>query len=72
MPARRRNRKDREHRITDAAVAAFKAGDYHGLHAALGLKPWQPSPLDPPCVADNVDHRALADGLRQELEKATG
>ncbi|MDB5825739.1 MAG: hypothetical protein JWR21_4443 [Herminiimonas sp.] len=72
MPVRRRNRKDREHRITDAAVAAFKADDYHALHAALGLTPWQPSPLDQPCVADNVQHRVLADRLRRELERAAG
>jgi hypothetical protein len=32
-------------RITPEAVAAWKRADFMALHRALGLKPWQPSPL---------------------------
>jgi len=45
MPVKRRLGKAREHRITPEAVAAFMAGDFTRLHRALGLKPWEPSPL---------------------------
>lgn len=45
MPVKRRLSKIRDHRITDEAVEAFEAGDYLALHHALGLKPWEPSPL---------------------------
>ena len=34
------------HRITPEAVAAFDVGDWMALHRALGLRPWQASPLD--------------------------
>jgi hypothetical protein len=37
--------KSRQYRLTPAAIEAFKAGDYHRLHQALGLGPWEPSPL---------------------------
>jgi hypothetical protein len=45
MPVKKRISKQREWRITQEAVEAFKAGDFHALHRALGLKPWEPSPL---------------------------
>ncbi len=45
MPVKRRVSKATSHRITPSAVAAYEAGDYIALHLALGLKPWQPSPL---------------------------
>jgi hypothetical protein len=32
--------------VTPEAVEAFAAGDWSALHDALGLKPWQESPLD--------------------------
>src|SRR5262245_17999477 len=32
-------------RITPRAVAAWKAADFGALHSALGLKPWECSPL---------------------------
>lgn len=44
MPTKRRTPL-REHRITEAAVAAFKAGDEDALHHALALKPWEASPF---------------------------
>jgi hypothetical protein len=34
------------HRITPAAVQAFRRGDALRLHEVLGLKRWQVSPLD--------------------------
>ena len=45
MPVKRRVAKVLEHRITDDAVAAYRAGDDLALFRALGLKPWDCSPL---------------------------
>lgn len=45
MPLKRRIVKVNNHRITSAAVEAYRAGDFHGLHSALNLRPWQRSPL---------------------------
>ncbi len=45
MPVKLRTPKARAHRITPAAIDAYVAGDYLGLHRALGLRPWEPSPL---------------------------
>lgn len=46
MPTKRKNltRKSTV-RITRDALEAFEKGD-HALHRALGLKPWEISPLD--------------------------
>lgn len=46
MPIKRRISKGREYRVTREAVEAFGKGDVVTLHGALGLKPWQPSPLE--------------------------
>ena len=80
MPVKRRVQKSRAHRITPEAVAAFTAGDHCALHRALGLKPWEASPVDP-----NIEHLEApmggqawreswprAQALRKELEKACG
>ena len=45
MPIKRRLAKGRAHRITPEAITAFVAGDAIRLHRALGLRPWQPSPM---------------------------
>ncbi len=45
MPVKRRLIKGRVHRITPEAIEAFAAGDFLALHQALGLKPWEVSPL---------------------------
>jgi hypothetical protein len=45
MPLKRRHAKSRAHRVTPEAIEAFRARDFLALHRALGLKPWQPSPL---------------------------
>jgi len=45
MPVKIRKSKARDHRITEEAVAAFIARDYQALHHALGLPPWEESPL---------------------------
>ena len=78
MPTKRRVAKGREHRITRAALEAFTAQDMLGLHRALGLRPWQPSPLDadtpePPAWAGTLwaDGWGLAHDLRGKLEAMT-
>jgi hypothetical protein len=45
MPVKRRASKQLRHRITPEAIAAYRAGDYMRLHRALGLMPWECSPL---------------------------
>ena len=45
MPVKRRLDKSRPHRITPEAVEAYRAGDFLALHHALGLRPWECSPL---------------------------
>jgi len=39
--------------FNDPTVEAFKAGDPMRLHRALGLRPWEMSPLD---VSDKLPH----------------
>ena len=76
MPTKRRIAKGRDNRITPEAVAAFATGDWMELHRALGLKPWQPSPLDtdtpePPPHAQKgpwAEAWPLAFDLRGKLE----
>ena len=46
MPVKRRSAKVRDHRITPEAVLAYESGDSSSLHRALGLKPWDLSPLE--------------------------
>ncbi len=46
MPVKARRHKIRNHRITPEAVDAFRSADELTLHRALGLKPWEASPLD--------------------------
>ena len=83
MPVKMRASKERRHRIMPEAVEAYRAGDYMRLHAALGLKPWECSPL--PVEVDGLgvdqgprpsyyDERhgwEQAQELQLELEKAT-
>ena len=87
MPTKRTPlRRDIRRRITPEAVAAWMAADYHALHAAFGLRPWQSSPLpscitalgvsegDPPSYLD--EHRRAdwltAQELQRELLAAAG
>jgi len=87
MPVKRRNAKARLHRITAEAVEAFEAGDYMALHNALGLAPWEASPLPasitvlgvdpngPKQWSDsqvNIETWAQAVELQRELQAATG
>jgi len=64
MPVKLRRAKGKTHRITPEAIAAYRAGDYLGLHRSLGLRPWQPSPL--PLAVDALgvdpDHPPQPDG----------
>lgn len=43
--------------ITPEVVDAFRAGDYHRLHRALRLRPWQTSPLPLRVTELGVDYR---------------
>ena len=44
MPTKRRRKGNRQIGIPASAVEAWRAGDFHGLAAALGIRPWQMSP----------------------------
>lgn len=77
MPVKQRKAKHRAHVVTADALEAFVQGDHIGLHRALGLKPWQPSPFDidgpePPHWTRQGDiwneHWPLVAGLRAELD----
>ena len=84
MPIKRRSSKAMKHRITPDAIEAFIAGDYLALHRALGLAPWEPSPLPAASIALGVDPDdpppmdgtawalswPLAVELQRELQKA--
>jgi hypothetical protein len=77
MPVKRRLPKGRPHAITDDAVAAFESGEWMELHRALGLRPWEASPLDayratPPewmTSDERIADWAQAWAWRQELER---
>lgn len=78
MPMKRRLAKGRAHRLTTEANEAFRDGDDARLRAALGLRPWQPSPLEadtpePPAWAGGsawASEWPLAHDLRVKLEGA--
>lgn len=78
MPVKRRKAKRAEHPITPEAIAAFRRRDRVGLHRALGLKPWHPSPLDAggdcPWHSGSMGAKSwsLATELRAELLEAIG
>ncbi len=87
MPTkRRRTIRSTKGRITAEAVEAFEAGDFHALHSALGLGPWEPSPLPESIEPLGVDpdNPPRADGtcwaeawpkvveLQRELQAAAG
>lgn len=47
MPTKRQRRvRPFQHRITERAIEAFRAGESLVLHRELGLRPWEVSPLD--------------------------
>src|SRR5262245_57327134 len=53
---RRTLRRDvRKDRLTPEVIAAWKACDYAALHSALGLRPWEASPLPREITAFGVD-----------------
>lgn len=78
MPMKRRLVKEREHRITPAAVQAYRCDDYLTLHRELGLKLWETSPLwargDGPAPWEKGSGGAeswdQAVELREQLEEA--
>lgn len=62
MPVKLRRAKGRSHRITDEAVEAYIARDVSRLHRALGLRPWEVSPLRRSVTALGVDQGAAPPG----------
>jgi hypothetical protein len=46
VPTKRRKLSARPLGISAAAIEAWRAGDWLGLHRALSLRPWEPSPFD--------------------------
>jgi hypothetical protein len=46
VPVKKRKSKQTMHPITPDATAAFQAGEAMALHRALGLRPWEISPLE--------------------------
>lgn len=45
MPTKRQPLRRARHGITPQAIEAYRERDYMRLHRALGLKPWECSPL---------------------------
>jgi hypothetical protein len=48
---RRTKRRGAKPGITPEAIAAWQAADFRALHRALGLAPWEPSPLPREIIA---------------------
>jgi hypothetical protein len=46
MPTKRIRRGPRQRGIIAIAIEAWRCGDRSALHQALGLRPWEPSPLE--------------------------
>ena len=75
MPIKRRVSKLSNYRITQEAVDAFRRGETAELSRLLGIRPWQPSPLEvyepePPEWARGMDWAAfwtVARDLRAKL-----
>ena len=76
MPTKRTLKKARRFSITQEAVEAYRRDDYLGLHRALGLRPWETSPLwaDHENCGQEGTARAItwpqAVELRRQLEAA--
>lgn len=60
-------------RISPEAIAAYQAEDFMRLHNALGLNPWDASPLDvgplETCPYPNSNAIAMSWGTVQELRR---
>lgn len=66
MPTTRKKReRSMRQTVTAEAVEAYKSGDWIALHQALGLKPWECSPLD----ADGGDPQG-GDAYAATIEQA--
>jgi hypothetical protein len=52
MPTKRTKRAPARVGLSEAAIVAWRAGDFHGLAQALGLVPFQPHPW--PLSGDSV------------------
>ena len=70
MPTKRRPlKRETRRRVTPAAVEAYKARDYMRLHLALGLMPWQPSPLPLEVEGLGVDQGPPPEWVRSYPER---
>ncbi len=75
MPVKRRTSKQRR-AVNEEAVRAYRDGDAPALHRALGLKPWETSPIDAvgpcqyPAGTGGAESWGQAVELRKQLEKA--
>lgn len=66
--ARRQNRRQ----ITPEVIAAWEAADYHALHAALGLDPWDASPLPEEITALGVPDDDEVNAYRASVRGENG
>jgi hypothetical protein len=57
MPTKRRRLAARQIGISGPAIAAWRAGDFHGLSRTLGIRPWQPTPWPVRLTALGVDQK---------------
>lgn len=75
MPVKRRKDKSRAFKITEAAIDAYREHDFPALHRALGLRPWEMSPLpdhplgcNPANPPSETDRTLFAKSFPQALE----
>ncbi|CAN7517013.1 hypothetical protein [Mesorhizobium caraganae] len=75
MPVKRRKAKGKTHKITDAAIEAYKARDFIALHRSLNLRPWEMSPLpdhplgcDPERPPNHADANLFAQSFQQAVD----
>ncbi|ESY72798.1 hypothetical protein X743_14930 [Mesorhizobium sp. LNHC252B00] len=75
MPVKRRKDKSRAFKMTEAAIDAYRARDFRALHQALGLRPWEMSPLpdtplgcNPANPPSETDRTLFAQSYQQAVE----
>lgn len=62
MPTTRKPlRRNLRRRLTPAAIDAWKAADFIALHRALGLHPWEASPLPDTIISLGVSEEKVAE-----------
>jgi hypothetical protein len=68
VPTKRRKVAPRLSGLTPAAVDAWRAGDYMALHRALGLSPWDASPLPLSVTPLGCDQRTPEQNAKMAYE----